>query len=347
MHQTSHFTPAMCLLLTPGPECSAHGICINISSQQASICECTTPGFSSLGDWRFEEGLDCDVYLPAILAIWSLVLIFSVLGMLSSSVQIIHQGFKNIRNNVFFKVHVSLLAVEIGWFITSIIRLSDISKTPVGTNETVTYIATLSYLITLAAALYVLFLFYTVHVLLLKVTSRITVFKRLCIGFFLIFSTQPYCALSGLYKPTQYDVVLTVFFVLCLIGNWGYLILSIIGFTPLLTGIDESIKAYPERKYHLAAIRWRISFVRKELTILPFISGLIYLLFATWPYLKYKIVYQYPIQVLLWIIMCFGISVLISASRRRHNQNDSETKKSTSKKVKQELLTVAPAVPIY
>lgn len=109
-----------------------------------------------------------------------------------------------------------------------------------------------------------------------------------------------------------------------------------IGFTPLLRGISRSVNSFPEKQGNLSTIRWRIHTVRRELTVEPFICGLIYLLFAFWPYLRMKSVYQYPIQVLLWILMCLGISVMISISDKSQIQNAAETVDSTSKRAKQE-----------
>ena len=256
-------------------------------------------------------------------------------------VQIIRRGWKEIHTNVFYKVHICLMVVEIGWLITSIIRVSDIANTPIGTSMAVTYISTIAYLTTQAVAFYIVFLFYSIHASILKATSHRKTFIRVSGIFFLICSIQPFMGLWGLYNPTEYGLILELFFISSAIGNWSYSLLAIIGFTPLIKVIDQSLKSYPEKSVDLAKTRWRISTVRRELTIEPFISGAIYLVFAFWPFLRLKVIYQYPVQVLLWLVMCFGISLMISTTSSGNSQvqNNTDTKDSSSKKVKQEHLS--------
>lgn len=189
----------MCLVFSPSTQCSSNGYCVN-SSTTETICNCTAPGFSSLGDWRFQSGLDCDVYIPAVLAIWCLVLVFATLALLLSTFELFRRGYRNITNHALSKVHLSLMAVEVGWLITSIYRVSDINNTPIGVDVAITYIATFSFLITSAAALYILLLFYSIHASLLKAPPRIKIFRRLCFVFFFHFLSSTFSWLMGIIR---------------------------------------------------------------------------------------------------------------------------------------------------
>jgi hypothetical protein len=68
-----------CEVLAPGTVCSSNGICLQDANNN-SYCQCTVAGFSTMGDTRFQSGLDCDVHIPTITAMWWLILIISLMS---------------------------------------------------------------------------------------------------------------------------------------------------------------------------------------------------------------------------------------------------------------------------
>jgi hypothetical protein len=64
--------PCQSLLLPPQAQvCSGHGVCFNDTVLNLPRCNCSYP-WTSRGDFRYEENLDCDVFPPAITAIYCL-----------------------------------------------------------------------------------------------------------------------------------------------------------------------------------------------------------------------------------------------------------------------------------
>ena len=72
-------SPCSALLLSPQTDiCSGHGICDN---HTLPTCICTE-GWTSRGDFRYEEGLDCDVYYAAIRGLYSISLIGMIVALI-------------------------------------------------------------------------------------------------------------------------------------------------------------------------------------------------------------------------------------------------------------------------
>lgn len=60
-----------CKVFWPAPVCSGNGVC----NESIGKCICNV-GWSSIGDYALEEGVDCNIHLQAVTALWSIDLIF-------------------------------------------------------------------------------------------------------------------------------------------------------------------------------------------------------------------------------------------------------------------------------
>ena len=132
----------MCEALAPGTICSSNGICVN-----ESICVCTVEGFTTLGDLRYEPGLDCDCFTPAILALWILVIVFSLCACCISATQLvsplIRVGIRSTLTQSVKRVQLGAVFSSAGFLILGIWRVSDINSTQIGVNVGITYFSIL------------------------------------------------------------------------------------------------------------------------------------------------------------------------------------------------------------
>ena len=111
--------------------------------------------------------------------------------------------------------------------------------------------------------------------------------------------------------PSDSDSVVLAYFIFQMITNLSFAALALFAFTPLITALDESIKTFQEKSTNLKMVRWRLSTVRRETIVQTTFSAATFLLFAVWPYLRRKVVYQIPIQALLWMALTIGISAAL------------------------------------
>jgi hypothetical protein len=304
-------------ILVPGTLCSTNGFCNNTTQGK---CICTVPGFSGMGDLRFQDGLDCDVSLPAIQALWALAAIFSFCAVSSSVAQLTllvqRQGLRTSLNQRLNKIHFGIVLTTFHWFILAIWRLSDIRTTAIGDDVSVTYFSVFTGQIFTVFALTLLYQFYMIHSSLIQRVTRLEKeqsFRRILCVTYIVFSFPWLTALWGYYNPAQVDTVNEVRLLVDALNNSIYAVLAPYAFNPMIKALDESLvqmRNNSEAKFR--TIRKNIVRVRRELIVQPLFGAAVKVTFAFWPYLRRKIVYEFPIQIVLWMIMTFALSIFIA-----------------------------------
>ena len=313
----------MCQAFPPTGVCSANGFCSNVTNS----CICTKPGFSSIGDFRFKPGVDCDIYLPAIEGLWITSAIFGMTAFICSLAQIsravMKKGFEVFRTNTIVKIHTLIMTMEFFWFVIAVWRVSDLEHTAIGMYPPITFFMLFSWCLSSIVALSLIFQFYTVHLAIIRAQDQHTnhkrmMFRRVIFMVFLCFTIPPIMGVYGLYYPDQFNIALQVHYIFEFADNVLFALLALFAFTPLLKALDESIQSYHDKATNLKSVRKRISVVRRELGNQPFTGGVLHLIFAFWPYLRNKAPYQIPAQILLWMILCLGVSIMMIPTQKEN-----------------------------
>lgn len=322
----------MCEALPPGSVCSSNGVCVNNSNLLSpdlppSFCNCTVPGFSSICDIRFQPGLDCDCYLPAILALWSLVIVFSVLTIASSFIQvlppILNLGLKLVMKETIKRVHLGIISACLFWLSLGVWRVSDIENTAVGYDVAITYYAVFVGSYFAIFALYVQYQFFSFNAAMLQRVMDIEIYKKILTLFSILLIGLNVLNLWGLYTPWLTDTIVEIIYICQFFTGLCYPVITIYSFGPLINNIENVIREFPEKKSQLEGIKWNLSRVRRELIVQPSLGGFIKLVFAFWPYLRRKIIYEWLITILTYIIMLLVMSL---ALRRKVKRVESEPK---------------------
>jgi hypothetical protein len=317
----------MCEALAPGTVCSSNGYCSN------ETCICTAIGYSSLGDFRFQSGLDCDVYLPAIEGLWACVLIFATFCIFSSCWHLVFlvrkKGWRlGSKQNVFI-VQASFATVCPLWVALAGWRLSDVENSTVGTDVGLTYFFILASAGFVVLAAVLLYEFYVTHsVALVDKEQRKMKAKRVLCVMYLISTVFTLLLLWGLYRPEDGDTYLQVRFLLEAVSNFVYSAGSVIAFTPLIQAIDTALisSISLHNQDDLRQLRGNLVRIRKEVASQTFLGGVIKVVFAFWPYLRRKVVYEFPAQAVTWMLLILSISMRLNHSARKSSSASSEAK---------------------
>ena len=180
-------------------------------------------------------------------------------------------------------------------------------------------------------SLIILYKFYSIYLSILR-RNNVRVAERKRRNFVtmiwiyqLLFLVAPLCGIWGLYFPLDFNFVLIVHFLFQGLCNLGFSAMSFVAFSTLILSLNSSIKSMPLRdsdRHFAKHLHTRLSRIRKELVLQYFYGGVLLFIFASWPYLRMKIVYQIPIQALTWMIICLAISIALSYSGKESEKRN-------------------------
>jgi len=188
--------------------CSSHGTC---SSNSTWKCECDQ-GWASQGDLRFLAGLDCDADLQAIMGIWGVILVLSVVSMVVA-IRFLCLNIQDVRKDI-GKTYVIALLYSSLMCVLSSLRISNPVGTPVGVSGLTTWLVYVSIAIVVVWAAHLIFVFY-------RITARRSAFTahkathrlRNFLVFFVLYCFGTHSMIIvGYYHPEQNDTIVQVCF---------------------------------------------------------------------------------------------------------------------------------------
>ena len=292
-------SPCSTLLLPPQTLiCSNNGVCINHTT---AMCSCTAP-WTSRGDFRYEEGLDCDVYPDVIRSLYSISLFGMVIAVLFC--------LKNMRTLVlrgdimhWFSgpglIHQLILYFAILHSLFDILKIVDPVYYCIGLEPVSTWLLFFGYLI-----FYVFGFVMTNGMLALSLKQSMftgrtsTKALLLVLRFFLptmllvICIVHTLCTVGGLYLP-----MLGLTFLFATLVSSAVCFLLFCCFKPIALGhilVDMEYLLNHARSIdspvspHLVQVYKKLKQLRFQYFVQPALNGIISLLVALWPFLIRK-----------------------------------------------------------
>jgi len=305
---------------TDGPLCSGHGVC---DASTNGSCVCTWP-WSSFGDFRYQSGVDCDVHLVAIQAIWAVCAVMPLLAALVSARNVwrlvVERGFKSaMRYRGLSVAHVSIIAAALLMAALCLYRTSN-PQAGIGMDAAATWLYLASQIGFVFACGFIVEKFFIVSLSQLRKFSPgrsqslvRTMHKSIpIVATLMITCAALQCA--GLAYPEQGLRMLQISYVLI---GLGLLPAALLGWTAitLLVRDMEPLAARTASSETTAVVKHllaRFKRLRSQLLITCLSNALVCVLFGCIPWLLRKIAWQYPIVYLTAGLTMLGMAVALA-----------------------------------